>query len=248
VTPGRAPARAAWPPVERTVAAFAILTLAALVLLLLTERHDGVNRTTDAMALVALRHATDHPGGPWTALRETMLTATALGAFPTLAIVLAGAVGLLASLGRGAAAARFAGAALAGMACANLLKHAVSRPRPEVVAHWADVTSSSFPSGHSADGAVTYLLLACLAAGFVETPAARRFVAAFALLLVLLIGASRLYLGVHWPTDVLGGWCFGGAWTVIAAPFVRTGSWRASASIRHSEPSPRSGHDESHRP
>lgn len=81
--------------------------------------------------------------------------------------------------------------------------------------HWADVASLSFPSGHAANSAVVYLSLAVLASRAAPGRAPRAYLAGCAALLVVAIGLSRIYLGVHWPTDVLAGWSLGGGWACL---------------------------------
>src|SRR3546814_7587701 len=87
-----------------------------------------------------------------------------------------------------------------------------------------EVSSMSFPSGHSANSAIVYLTIATLLAQVVDTRGARNFILVAAGLLVAAIGCSRVYLGVHWPTDVLAGWSFGTFWAL--------GWWALGAWIR----------------
>ena len=96
----------------------------------------------------------------------------------------------------------------------DLSKWEVARPRPTIVPHLVEVQNASFPSGHAAGSAAIYLTLAALASQVVPARAARRALLAMAMVLVGLIGASRVYLGVHWPSDVLAGWSFGAVWAV----------------------------------
>lgn len=90
------------------------------------------------------------------------------------------------------------------------LKSIVGRPRPALLPHLDHVTSASFPSGHAANGAILYVSLALLV-----PPRHRRAAVAIAVVLVLAIGLSRVVLAVHWPTDVLAGWCFGLGWVLF---------------------------------
>ena len=93
---------------------------------------------------------------------------------------------------------------------------AFARTRPEIVPHLIETTSESFPSGHAASAASIYLLLAAMLAPSLPTSAARRYVFAAAIVMALLVGASRVVLGVHYPSDVLAGWSFGVGWTMTA--------------------------------
>jgi undecaprenyl-diphosphatase len=100
------------------------------------------------------------------------------------------------------------------------LKSLYDRPRPEFVPHGSYVYSASFPSGHSTLSAATYLTLAVLIASLEPNRGTKRMVFTLAVVLVLGIGFSRVYLGVHWPSDVLAGWCLGAAcalagWTAL---------------------------------
>jgi undecaprenyl-diphosphatase len=102
-----------------------------------------------------------------------------------------------------------------GQALSSLLKAGVDRPRPDLVSHLANETSLSFPSGHAMVSAVTFLTLGSLAARFLPGRTTKIFVLCLAVLTTLLVGVSRVYLGVHWPSDVLAGWCAGFAWAML---------------------------------
>ena len=97
----------------------------------------------------------------------------------------------------------------------GLDKALFARPRPEVVPHLVEVNSLSFPSGHSLNSAIVYLTLGVLIARSFEERSARVFTIGTAALLVLTIGFTRVYLGVHFPSDVLGGWTVGAAWALV---------------------------------
>lgn len=113
------------------------------------------------------------------------------------------------------AAAYVACASLGGLVLILLLKHLFGRPRPDVVPHLVQVTSTSFPSGHSMMSAVIYLSLAVLLFEAAGRRRMKAFLIPLALALSGLIGLSRVYLGVHYPTDVVGGWAAGTAWALL---------------------------------
>jgi undecaprenyl-diphosphatase len=102
-----------------------------------------------------------------------------------------------------------------GALLSTLLKLSFERPRPDLVPHAVAVYTASFPSGHAMLSAVTYLTLGTLLARIQPRRRLRAYIVAVAVLLTLLVGTSRVYLGVHWPTDVLAGWCLGAAWAML---------------------------------
>ncbi|WP_439631360.1 phosphatase PAP2 family protein [Shinella sp.] len=101
-----------------------------------------------------------------------------------------------------------------GWLVSTLLKIAIGRPRPDIVPHLVKVSDLSFPSGHAMLSAITYLTLgALLAKG--RHRSERIYVIGCAILLTVTIGISRVYLGVHYPSDVIGGWCAGTIWALF---------------------------------
>jgi undecaprenyl-diphosphatase len=104
---------------------------------------------------------------------------------------------------------------LVGRGLAELQKYGIERLRPEYEIHLVPVSTPSFPSGHATSSMIVYLTLALVLAG--DTRWKWPAVAA-ALILSFCIGLSRLMLGVHWPTDVVGGWAFGLLWVLLALP------------------------------
>jgi undecaprenyl-diphosphatase len=105
-------------------------------------------------------------------------------------------------------------AILGGQALSHLAKLGFSRPRPDLVPHGVEVATTSFPSGHSMMAAVTYLTLAVMLARSERHLSIRAFYISVAAILAMLVGVSRVYLGVHWPSDVLAGWTLGAAWAL----------------------------------
>jgi undecaprenyl-diphosphatase len=102
-----------------------------------------------------------------------------------------------------------------GQIVSSLLKLEVDRPRPDIVPHLAEVHTLSFPSGHAMLSAVTYLTLGELLARVTPNRAVKIYLLGLAIVLTLIVGASRIYLGVHWPSDVLAGWFAGAAWAML---------------------------------
>jgi undecaprenyl-diphosphatase len=116
-----------------------------------------------------------------------------------------------------------------GFALTLLLKQGFDRPRPELVPRGTYVNTQSFPSGHSSIAASLYLTLGVLLARLQPRRRLKLYVMAAALLLTLLVGASRVYLGVHYPSDVLGGWTIGAVWATMALMISR---WQRARQLR----------------
>ncbi|MGD9924420.1 MAG: phosphatase PAP2 family protein [Pseudorhodoplanes sp.] len=198
---------------------FAALALIAAMLaifgMLAGEVLDGETHTFDEALLRALRNPEEpaDPLGPaW--LEHVMRDITSLGSFTLVTLVSLGAIGYLLIDGKRAAALFVLVAIAGGVVLSEALKHVFARPRPELVAHLVDVQTASFPSGHATLSAVTFLTLGALLARVQSRYRQKVYLLAIAILLTLLIGTSRVYLGVHWPTDVLAGWCIGAAWAI----------------------------------
>jgi len=205
-------------PDRALLAAFGVAaTLLLIVVLIASQVTAGNTAAFDAAILRGLRALAEQPGTAAHAARQVMQDCTALGDGVTLTIVVTLVTGALLVVGKRAMAGFLVAASLLGTIAVELLKVLVDRPRPNVVAHWASFSNASFPSGHAADSAIVYLTLAALIARSIESRGLRLYVLASAMLLTASIGVSRLYLGVHWPTDVLAGWIFGAGWAFLAA-------------------------------
>ena len=177
---------------------------------------EGDTTAFDDRILLALRTPGDlgDPLGPhW--LEEAARDVTGLGGvWVLLGIVIAAVIYfLVAHRWRTALALALANAG--GTALTFGLKHGFDRPRPELVPHQTEVYTTSFPSGHAMLSAVVYLTLGAMIARVQPTQALKVYVIAIACFLSLIIGSSRIYLGVHYPTDVLAGWMGGAAWALL---------------------------------
>jgi undecaprenyl-diphosphatase len=120
---------------------------------------------------------------------------------------------------------------LTATVASTLLKLAFGRERPDIVEHGALTFTASFPSGHAFLAAVVLLSIA----SFVGIASRRADIARLCLwvawVLMIAIGLSRIYLGVHWPSDVLGGWCLGVAWSSLATFLIGRLAARAEAGL-----------------
>ncbi|MFA6156657.1 phosphatase PAP2 family protein [Mesorhizobium sp.] len=180
----------------------------------------------DTEILLAFREAghPDSPIGPlW--LESAIRDITSLGSFVVLALITAATIVYLLLIRRPATALLVFVAIAGGQLLSSLLKVEVDRPRPELVSHLVSESSLSFPSGHAMLSAVTYLTLGSLASRFLHGRTTRIYVLSLAVLTTLLVGVSRIYLGVHWPSDVLAGWCAGFAWAMIC--------WLVARALQH---------------
>lgn len=106
-------------------------------------------------------------------------------------------------------------ATVGGQVLSTGLKHIYHRPRPNLVAHLSSVYTTSFPSGHSMLSAVVYLTLGSLLASLVKERRLKFYFIGVAMTLTGLVGVSRVFMGVHYPTDVLAGWAAGLAWALM---------------------------------
>jgi len=180
------------------------------------EVAEGQTRAVDTAILLALRNPADpaDPIGPrW--VEEMFRDFTALGGVSVIVFITLGAAGYLALLRKHRTVLLLAIAVGGGLLINTLLKLGFDRPRPDLVPHGAYVYTASFPSGHAMLATATYLTLGALLARVLPDRRTKFFVLTMAVVLCLLVGFSRVYLGVHWPSDVAAGWMIGAAWALI---------------------------------
>lgn len=212
----------------RPIRRLARLETPALVLLLLfaaslwafaelaDEVRDGDAHAFDEAVLLSIRNADDpsDPIGPkW--VEEIGRDLTALGGVAVLTLVTIAVGGYLVLEQKPRIALVVVIAVGGGLLVSSLLKRGFDRPRPDLVPHQSEVYTASFPSGHSVMAAVTYLTLAALLARSHERRSVKVFLIVLAIIVTALVGVSRIYVGVHWPTDVLAGWTAGAAWALL---------------------------------
>jgi len=196
----------------------AIGSLAAGVWLfaaLADEVMEGGTRKFDTTLLLALRRPGDlQPLGP-PAVLNAARDISALGG-PAVLTLLTAAVSLFLALnGKKHMALFVCGSIGSGLLVSSLLKDSFDRPRPDLVPHEVYAASYSFPSGHSMLSALTYLTLGAILARSHERKLLKAYFLLLATFLTGLIGVTRVYLGVHWPTDVLAGWTAGAVWALL---------------------------------
>lgn len=201
---------------------FLVLLVAALgapwlFLSVADEVGEGETDAIDRSLLLAMRTpgAPSDPVGPrW--FEESMRDITALGGFTLLTITVIVAALLLVFHDRKREAAVFTLTVIAAQISSQALKAFYDRPRPDLVTHGSHVYSQSFPSGHSVMAAATFFTLATVLASVEAKKRTKALIYGLAAVFVAGVGISRVYLGVHWPTDVLGGWALGASWALIA--------------------------------
>lgn len=153
-------------------------------------------------------------GPSW--MHEMVRDITALGSFSLLGLLVLGVCAYL-YLARMRSAALFVlVSVLGGTVISTVLKMGYNRPRPDLIT-MSEQFTASFPSGHAMLSAVTFLTLGALLARFAPTRRLQILSIGGALLLTLLVGLSRLYMGVHYPSDILAGWCLGSAWALLCS-------------------------------
>jgi undecaprenyl-diphosphatase len=178
---------------------------------------EGDVQSFDERILLAMRNPDDvsDPIGS-TSVEELGRDFTSLGGVGVITAVTLVVVGYLLLVRKSSTALFLVIAIASGAAIMSLLKDTFDRPRPMLVPHGSYVASASFPSGHSMVSMVTYLTLAVLLGTLVERRRVRVYILLVAITLVIIIGVSRVYLGVHWPSDVLAGWTGGAVWALLA--------------------------------
>ena len=197
-----------------TVATVLVATvLFAAFALLAREVYEGDTLAFDRRILLLMRATSDPTvavGPAW--LKEAMRDITALGSTSVLTIVVLAVSGFLAVAGLRHAAAMVLASVVSGVLLSDSLKVGFGRARPDLVPHEVPVYTASFPSGHAMLSAVVYFTLGALLCRTQASLAIKAYIIAIAVLLAVMVGISRVFLGVHWPTDVIAGWLLGAIW------------------------------------
>ena len=194
--------------------ALAVVTLAVMGFVeVADDMTEADGQRFDRIVLEAVRvpGAPHDPIGPeWAEI--ALLDLTALGSIAVLASVTVVVCGFLFIRRRGIAAMFIITTLAGGIALSQTLKRMFGRERPPVEYQAAEAVNASFPSGHAMLSAVVYLTIGAIVARALPQKRLKAYVMIIAVLLTLIVGLSRVYLGVHWATDVMAGWCVGAAW------------------------------------
>lgn len=218
-----------WVGRHETVVLASLLVAVASILafiILADEVVAGKTMRFDEWALRSLRRSQDPsmPIGPvW--MGEVARDVTALGGAAILALLTSSIAGFFWLRRMYGAMWLVLLSTLSGLLVSTLLKSLFDRARPQLVPHLSMVFSSSFPSGHSMLSATVFLTLGTLLGRFVHERHLKAYFLLLAVILTTIVGLSRVYLGVHYPTDVLAGWAAGLAWALIC--------WLVARSLQH---------------
>ena len=198
------------------VALLGVSTLGYAFFALAHEVGEGSTAALDRRILLALRNPAnlaDPIGPPW--VEETMRDITGLGSVFTVLFITFAVSAYLALSGRRRIGLFVLAAVTGGELLSTVLKVFYQRPRPDLVPHGMEVFTASFPSGHATMSAIAYLTLATLIARVDRNRRVKALMLFLGVSTTILVGVSRVYLGVHWPSDVLAGWCIGAAWAAL---------------------------------
>ncbi|MDV6029291.1 MAG: phosphatase PAP2 family protein [Phycisphaera sp. RhM] len=210
-----------------------VVVLAAWGFIELTDEVlEGSTDSIDRWVVLSLRDSADvsDPVGP-TWMEEAGRDLTALGGISVMLLAVVSAAGFLAINRAYRTMVVLVVSTLSGMGVSLWMKSLFARPRPDFVPHLSHVYTSSFPSGHSMMAALVYLTLAALIAPVLRHFWLRFYTLAVAVLLTVLVGISRVYMGVHYPTDVLAGWAAGLVWALAC--------WLIARAVKTNQDRPR---------
>ncbi len=199
------------PSLARTLGFLLLAVLLMLAFAMLAgEMLEGDTRAFDMVLLRAAQSL--RAARPW--VTETMRDISGLGSKAVLTLFTVTTVGYLALVSTRTRVFVVAASIISGSICVSAFKAAFGRARPDTAYAELVATGLSFPSGHATMSAVVFLTLGAIVARTRARWVERIYILGAAALMTMLVGVSRIALGVHWATDVLGGWAFGAGWAI----------------------------------
>jgi undecaprenyl-diphosphatase len=210
-----------WTRLERRELAWLFVGLGLCLLLLgfvtlAGDVTEGDTQAFDTRILKTLRDPVDpsRPIGPvW--IEDTLIDLTSIGGPTVLWLIVTAVAGFLVLQTRYRTAIVVVLTSASGELLNTAMKHVFNRPRPTIVPHLREVYSTSFPSGHAMESAIVYLTLGAILMRAAESRVTKIYILGLAVLLTVVVGVSRVFLGVHYPTDVLAGWIVGFFWASV---------------------------------
>lgn len=196
------------------LAALAITTLAVMTFVeIADDMTEADGQAFDQAVLGWMQPVAGQPRGPWW-LQEAAADLTSLGGISVLGLFAAIALAFLLIQGKRLSATLLAAGLAGGVALSEGLKALFERDRPPLAYQAVETLNASFPSGHALLSTVFYLTLGVMLTRAFPRKRLKAFVLGAAMLLALLVGLTRVYLGAHWASDVMAGWCAGAAWAM----------------------------------
>jgi undecaprenyl-diphosphatase len=183
---------------------------------------EGETHAFDRYVVLMMRDPADlsNPlGAIW--IEELGRDVSALGGFGVLTFLVLASAGFLWLSDQRRSTGFLLVSVTTGVALSQTLKSFFDRPRPDFVSQEAAVYTAGFPSGHSMMAAIVYLTLGVLLARTLDSKMVQGYVISLAIIVVIAVGISRIYLGLHWPTDVLAGWILGASWALLCGALAR---------------------------
>lgn len=204
----------------RLAAELALVGALVVAFILIGNAVGGGIDQVDKDLLLAMRAAPDDPHGPhW--FEDGMMHLSAVGSGAVTGLVTLVSILFLLVARKPRLALLLLVCALGTLVWMEVLKGIYERPRPTVVTHIDPPGGMSFPSGHSMIAAALYLTLAVQIARALPERRLQRFAVAVGATLAMLVGVTRMYLGVHYPSDVIGGWTVGVTWALVCGVVAR---------------------------
>ena len=194
--------------------ALAIVSLGIMTFVEIAADMTGANgRAFDQRVLHWMQPVAGQPRGPWW-LNEAAADITSLGGIAVLTLFAVVALGMLLILGKRLSAVLLVVGLAGGIALSECLKALFERERPSAAFQAVETLNASFPSGHALLSTVFYLTVAVMMTRAFSKRRLKAYVLGVGMVFALMVGLTRVYLGAHWASDVMAGWCVGAAWAM----------------------------------